>query len=129
MGSLGFGRSAFGPTLFALAEGESTIFLVDPSNGDILGSFAVDPSIQCPLSLDVDTATNTLFVGSCAVTAPHIFELDAATGAILNSFFVPGEPLGIGSTVRGFSRSSECLAGNPISWTTSLKSIRASDRD
>jgi hypothetical protein len=113
VGSLGFGRTSFGPTLFALAEGESTIFLLDPSNGDILDSFAVDPAIYCPISLDVDTATNTLFVGACAVTAPHIFELDATTGAILHSFFVPGVPLGIGFDGGRLFAVSMGWPGNP----------------
>jgi YVTN family beta-propeller protein len=110
VGSLGFGRTSFGPTLFALSENEGKVSLLDPTTGAVFSTFTPDESIPCPLSMDVNTATNRLFMGSCAIQAPHLYELLPTRGTVVSSFFVPGEPLGVAFD------GGRLFAVHPMAW-------------
>lgn len=90
--ALGWGQTSFGagPTLFALDFGLDQVSLLNPSNGSVFTTFSVTvDSVTVDLrgGMDFNPATGTLFVSD----APGlIHELNAETGAILNSFLQPG---------------------------------------
>jgi outer membrane protein assembly factor BamB len=93
--ALAYGKTSFGPTLFARRLGE--IQLLDPVTGDLYAT--ISPSVSLIGGMDFDSVRGTLFVTSAFSGPPAlIYEIDPETGAVLNTFAAPGTaPLGIGS--------------------------------
>lgn len=92
---LGYGTTTFGDTLFGLSNHTESVLLMDPTTGRLLTSFSapIDPVTGFPINFadgfDFNPSTGTIFVGDFSVT-DTIYELDAVTGALLNSFAAPG---------------------------------------
>jgi hypothetical protein len=95
-GGLGFGLTAFGPTLFLVGP-DSVIFLLDPDSGAVLSSFV--PEINPPnqvVGIDFGAASGSLFAGTDVSTAPRILQLHPMTGAARHFVFPGGVALGVG---------------------------------